>query len=51
MSGMQFFLPAAQPGESRVRRGEEVRDQEWFFASAMGSLAARRYNQTGTVSS
>jgi short-subunit dehydrogenase len=51
MSGMQFLLPAARPGESRARRGEEVRDQEWFFASAMGSLAARRYNQTGTVSS
>jgi len=48
---MEFLLPAAQPGESRVRRGEEVRDQEFLFVSTMGSLVARRYNQTGAMSS
>lgn len=45
MGGMQMILPAPQPGEHSVRRGEQVRNREWFPATTIGASAAHRYNQ------
>jgi short-subunit dehydrogenase len=51
MRSMHFLLPAAQPGESRARRGADVDGLEWFPTAIVGSMAARRYNQSGSGAS
>lgn len=41
------MLPAAvEAGSAEPRRGAEVRNREWKPAAAIGSTAARRYNQS-----
>lgn len=49
MRGMNALLPKAQPGNTESRRGEEVKRQEISPLTAMGSRAAREYNQAQTV--
>ena len=49
MMAMHMALPEAKEGQSSPHRGEEVRERELFPASSIGSSAARRYNQMGTL--
>ena len=49
MRGMNALLPKAQPGNTEAKRGEEVKQRELFPLTAMGSRAAREYNQAETV--
>lgn len=49
MRGMNALLPKAEAGKTESRRGEEVKQQELFPLTAMGSRAARKYNQAQTV--
>lgn len=49
MRGMNAALPKAQAGKTESRRGEEVKDGELYPLTAMGSRAARRYNQSEAV--
>ncbi len=46
MRAMNLFLPAAQPGLSENRRGEDVSELEPLPARTIGRAAAQRYNQT-----
>lgn len=45
MMAMYMALPDAREGQNNPHRGEEVREQELFPASTIGTSAARRYNQ------
>ena len=49
MRGMNALLPKAQPGKTESRRGEDVKQQELYPLTAMGSRAARQYNQAESV--
>jgi short-subunit dehydrogenase len=49
MRGMNALLPKAQPGKTESKRGEDVKERELFPLTAMGSRAAREYNQAETV--
>lgn len=49
MRGMNAALPKAQAGKTESLRGDEVKDGELYPLTAMGSRAARRYNQTEAV--
>lgn len=49
MRGMNALLPNAQPGKTESRRGEDVKQQELVPLTALGSRAARQYNQAQTV--
>lgn len=49
MRGVNALLPHAQPGNTESRRGEDVKQQELSPLTAMGSRAAREYNQAQTV--
>lgn len=49
MRGMNALLPKAQPGKTESKRGEDVKQRELFPLTAMGSRAAREYNQAETV--
>jgi len=45
MMAMNMALPNAKEGQNDPHRGEDVREQELFPASTIGSSAAQRYNQ------
>jgi short-subunit dehydrogenase len=49
MRGMNALLPKAQPGKTESKRGEDVKQRELYPLTAMGSRAARQYNQAETV--